>query len=216
MGLLSERYRNKEVNISLEYFQIKYFKMYDLMEAIDYGNLDFLLDQPQEDASLNQYQETQTQGNGTMIEDNMNQIQVQPIQYQANGTISLQLNPNLPPITIEPKTLQELGINEVLAGNVPISPVDSGNGTHDSDSGHGSDKDFVMDENSVEDSDYSEGEERKKKKNVKTGKNSGKKLKWGKSQLHLKIQKKEAKRQRAIQARKNRERSNLKKESLQE
>ena len=94
--------------------------MYDLMEAIDYGSLDFLLDQPQEDASLNQYQETQTQGNGTMFEDNMNQIQVQPIQYQANGTISLQLNPDLPPITIEPKTLQELGINEVLVGNVPI------------------------------------------------------------------------------------------------
>ena len=55
-----------------------------------------------------------------MFEDNMNQIQVQPIQYQANGTISLQLNPDLPPITIEPKTLQELGINEVLVGNVPI------------------------------------------------------------------------------------------------
>merc|ERR1711988_1321439 len=121
------------------------------MEAIDYGSLDFLLDQSQENTSLNQYQETQTQGNGTMFEDNlnpiqsqdtsltqyqdngtmfednMNQIQVQPIQYQANGTISLQLNPDLPPITIEPKTLQELGINEVLVGNVPISPVDSGN-----------------------------------------------------------------------------------------
>merc|ERR1712184_177510 len=169
MGLLSERYRNKEVNIFLEYFQIKYFKMYDLMEAIDYGSLDFLLDQPQEDASLNQYQETQTQGNGTVFEDNMNQIQVQPIQYQANGTISLQLNPDLPPITIEPKTLQELGINEVLVGNVPISPVDSGNGTHDSDSGDGSDKDFVMDESSDNNSDYSEGEKRRKKKNVKTG-----------------------------------------------
>merc|ERR1712110_1009512 len=147
-----------------------------------------------QDTSLTKYQDTQTQGNGTMFEDNMNQIQVQPIQYQANGTISLQLNPNLPPITIEPKTLQELGINEVLAGNVPISPVDSGNGTHDSDSGHGSDKDFVMDENSVEDSDYSEGEERKKKKNVKTGKNSGKKLKMGQIPTPFKDPKKEAKR----------------------
>jgi len=53
-----------------------------------------------------------------------------------------------------------------------FSPVDSGNGTHDSDSGDGSDKDFVMDENSSEDSDL-EGEKRKKKKNVKTGKNTG-------------------------------------------
>merc|ERR1712110_1120451 len=199
MGLLSERYRNKEVNISLEYFQIKYFKMYDLMEAIDYGSLDFLLDQPQEDASLNQYQETQTQGNGTMFEDNMNQIQVQPIQYQANGTISLQLNPDLPPITIEPKTLQELGINEVLVGNVPISPVDSGNGTHDSDSGDGSDKDFVMDESSDDNSDYSEGK-KKKKKNVKTGTNSGKKLKLWQIKTPFKDRIQEAKRQRAIQA----------------
>ena len=103
---------------------------------------------------------------------------------------------------------------KILKSN--FSPVDSGNGTHDSDSGDGSDKDFVMDENSVEDSDYSEGEERKKKKNVKTGKNSGKKLKMWQIPTPFKDPKKEAKRQRAIQARKNRERSNLKKESLQE
>ena len=88
-------------------------KMFDLMEEID---------------SLIQYQETHTQANGTMFEDNLNQIQEQPIQYQeiqtlANGTISLQ-NPIT--ITIEPKTLQDLGINEVLVQpsnlveNVPV------------------------------------------------------------------------------------------------
>ena len=101
---------------------------------------------------------------------------------------------------------------------INFSPVDSGNGTHDSDSGDGSscgDKDFVMDESSVEDSD-SEGEKRRKKKNVKTGKNSGKKLKMWQYTTPFKDPTKEAKRQRAIQARKNRERSNLKKESLQE
>ena len=96
-----------------------------------------------------------------------------------------------------------------------FSPVDSGNGTHDSDSGDGSDKDFVMDESSVEDSD-SEGEKRRKKNDVKTGKNSGKKLKMWQYTTPFKDPTKEAKRQRAIQARKNRERSNLKKESLQE
>ena len=99
---------------------------------------------------------------------------------------------------------------------INFSPVDSGNGTHDSDSGDGSDKDFVMDENSVEDSDYSEGEERKKKKNVKTGTNSGKKLKLWQIKTPFKDRIQEAKRQRAIQARKNRERSNLNKQSLQE
>ena len=73
-----------------------------------------------------------------------------------------------------------------------------------------------MDESSVEDSD-SEGEERKKKKNVKTGKNSGKKLKMWQITTPFKDDPiKEAKRQRAIQARKNRERSNLNKQSLQE
>ena len=98
---------------------------------------------------------------------------------------------------------------------INFSPVDSGNGTHDSDSGDGSDKDFVMDESSVEDSD-SEGEKRRKKNDVKTGKNSGKKLKMWQYTTPFKDPTKEAKRQRAIQARKNRERSNLKKESLQE
>ena len=100
-----------------------------------------------------------------------------------------------------------------------FSPVDSGNGTHESDSGDGSscgDKDFVMDESSVEDSDSKE-EEREKKKNVKTGKNSGKKLKMWQITTPFKDDPiKEAKRQRAIQARKNRERSNLNKQSLQE
>jgi len=96
-----------------------------------------------------------------------------------------------------------------------FSPVDSGNGTHDSDSGDGSDKDFVMDENSSEDSDL-EGEKRKKKKNVKTGKNSGKKLKMWQITTPLEDPIEEAKRQRAIQAHNNRERSKLKKQSLQE
>ena len=97
---------------------------------------------------------------------------------------------------------------------INFSPVDSGNGTHDSDSGDGSDKDFVMDENSSEDSD-SEGEKRKKKKNVKTGKNSGKKLKMWQIKTPFTDKLKEAKRQRAIQARKNRERSKQNKQSLQ-
>ena len=97
-----------------------------------------------------------------------------------------------------------------------FSPVDSGNGTHDSDSGDGSNKDFVMDESSDNNSDYSEGEKRKKKKNVKTGTNSGKKLKLWQIKTPFKDRIQEAKRQRAIQARKNRERSNLNKQSLQE
>jgi arylsulfatase A-like enzyme len=106
------------------------------------------------------------------------------------------------------KTLQELGINEVLVENVPLSPVDSGNGTHGSDSE--GDKDFAMDESS--DSSESE-EEEKTKKNVKTGKNSGKRLKMWQIKTPFADRIKEAKRQRAIQARKNRERSNLNKQS---
>merc|ERR1712226_854424 len=191
-------------------------------------SLAFLLNQSQ-DPTLIQYQDptlaqtptsipttlTPTQANETMFEENFNQIQ-QPISVQYNQGHS---------ITIEmSKTLQELGVNEVLVQNenfenVPISPVDSGNGTHDSDSEDGSsgNKDFAMDESS-EDSDSEGGEENKKKKKiVKTGKNnSGKKLKMWQIKTKFSDPVKEAKRQRAIQARKNRERSKQNKQGLQE
>ena len=65
-----------------------------------------------------------------------------------------------------------------------------------------------------ESSDDSE-EEEKKKKIVKTGKKSGKKLKMWQIKTPFTDQVKEAKRQRAIQARKNRERSKQNKQSLQ-
>merc|ERR1712226_200313 len=182
-------------------------------------SLAFLLNQSQ-DPTLIQYQDptlaqtptsipttltptlttlTPTQANETMFEENFNQIQ-QPISVQYNQGHS---------ITIEmSKTLQELGVNEVLVQNenfenVPISPVDSGNGTHDSDSEDDSsgNKDFAMDESS-EDSDSEGGEENKKKKKiVKTGKNnSGKKLKMWQIKTKFSDPVKEAKRQRAIQA----------------
>jgi len=140
-------------------------------------------------------QSQDTQAKGLIFEANLNQIQ-EPIRLQGNQG---------QPITIEmAKTLQELGVNEVLAENVPFSPVDSGNGTHDSDS-----EDDTMDESS------DDSEEEKKKKIVKTGKKSGKKLKMWQIKTPFTDKLKEAKRQRAIQARKNRERSKQNKQSLQ-
>ena len=90
------------------------FKMFDfehVPSVEDLYEMDFLANPEPATQDTIVIQSQDTQAKGIIFEANLNQIQ-EPIRLQGNQG---------QPITIEmAKTLQELGVNEVLAENVPF------------------------------------------------------------------------------------------------
>ena len=90
------------------------FKMFDfenVPSVEDLYEMDFLTNPEPATQDTIVIQSQDTQAKGIIFEANLNQIQ-EPIRLQGNQG---------QPITIEmAKTLQELGVNEVLAENVPF------------------------------------------------------------------------------------------------